>query len=103
MPNEGSVMDEIRDVLTKTGDALSKIGSVLEKTVDRLDDHDILVGVGNDLKHLVIEVQRNNTLAAQSRDDHEQRLRDLEARINWLWGALGIGVAGSVAISKLLG
>ena len=66
----------------------------------RLDDHDILVRLVTQMDGLITDVRQNNTLAAAGREDHEKRIRDLEARINWLWGALGIGMAGSIAAAK---
>lgn len=76
---------------------MEELISVLSK---RLDDHDILVKLATQQENLINEVRQNNKLASESRDDHEQRLRELEARINWLWGAIGLGMAGSFAAAK---
>lgn len=86
MPTSEGVMEELIQVLSK-----------------RLDDHDILVRLVTQMDGLITDVRQNNNLTAAGREDHEKRIRDLEAKTNWLWGALGIGCAGSVALAKYLG
>ena len=90
---------EVYDSMEELKSALREIGNVLGK---RLDDHDILVRLVTQQDNLIAEVRHNNKLREQAADDHEERIRTLEARINWLWGALGVSTAAGITISKFL-
>lgn len=85
-------MDELTNVFRDISESLR----------DKLDDRELLVRLDEKLTGLVTEVRHSNSETRAVGTDHESRIRHLEARINWLWGALGISTAGAVAIAKFL-